>query len=121
MASVDLEKAYYSVKINEDHRKYLRFLWKDIVYEYTSLPNGLASAPRLFTKLLKPAFAVLRTMGFLSVVYIDDSYLQAETYDECTQNVCQTIKMVQNLGFKVNFEKSALIPRKQLLFLGLSL
>jgi ribonuclease HI len=109
---------YYSVKINEDHRKYLRFLWKDIVYEYTSLPNGLASAPRLFTKLLKPAFAVLRTMGFLSVVYIDDSYLQAETYDECTQNVCQTIKMVQNLGFKVNFEKSALIPRKQLLFLG---
>ena len=42
----------------------------------------------------------------------------AETYDECTQNVCQTIKMIQNLGFKVNYEKSALTPKKKLLFLG---
>ena len=39
----------------------------------TCLPNGLASAPRIFTKIMKPIFASLRTMGFINASYIDDS------------------------------------------------
>ena len=45
MAVLDLKDAYYSVPINPQHRKYLRFEFK----EFTCLPNGLASAPRVFT------------------------------------------------------------------------
>jgi len=55
MASVDLKDAYYSVPIHQDHEKYLKFEWKGQLYQFTCLPNGLACAPRLFTKLLKPA------------------------------------------------------------------
>ena len=43
MAVLDLKDAYYSVPINPQHRKYLRFEFKDTVYEFTCLPNGLAS------------------------------------------------------------------------------
>ena len=41
MASLDWKDAYYSVKIHPEHRKYLRFYWKGILYQFTCLPNGL--------------------------------------------------------------------------------
>ena len=44
---LDLKDAYYSVPVNPQHRKYLRFEF----YEFTCLPNGLASAPRVLQKL----------------------------------------------------------------------
>lgn len=55
MASLDLKDAYYSVAISMDYRKYLSFRWRNKLYRFTCLPNGLASCPRIFTKLLKPA------------------------------------------------------------------
>lgn len=60
MCSVDLRHAYYTVPIADEHQKYLRFLWKDKLFQYTCLPNGISCAPRLFTKLLKPVYASLR-------------------------------------------------------------
>lgn len=53
MASIDLKDAYYSVPIAASSRKYLCFQWAGQLYQYTCLPNGLASAPRIFTKLLQ--------------------------------------------------------------------
>ena len=53
MGSIDWKDAYYSVAIDKHDRKLL-------FYQFTCLPNGLASAPRLFTKLTKPFFANLK-------------------------------------------------------------
>ena len=52
-ASVDTRDAYYTVPVALEHQKYLKFTWKDKLYQYTCLPNALASAPRIFTKHLK--------------------------------------------------------------------
>ena len=79
MASVDLKGAYYTVPIHPSHQKYLKFCFDGIFYKYTCLPNGLASAPRIFTKLLKPVYVTLRSMGHLNSGYVDDSYLQGDT------------------------------------------
>ena len=57
MATIDLKDAYYSVSVAQEHRKYLRFIWRSNFYQYTCFPNGLSSAPRLFTKLMKPCYA----------------------------------------------------------------
>lgn len=51
MASVDLKDAYYTVPIHLLHQKYLKFWFDGIFYQYTCLPNGLANAPQIFTKL----------------------------------------------------------------------
>ena len=48
--SVDLKDSYYSVSIHCEYRKFLRFTWLGVLYEFTCMPNGLACAPRLFTK-----------------------------------------------------------------------
>ena len=54
MASIDIKDAYYIVPIALENRKYLKFAWRDTLYQYTCLPNGLSSAPRIFTKIMKP-------------------------------------------------------------------
>lgn len=87
MASIDLKDAYYTVPISTDHPKYLKFIFNGSLYQYTCLPNGLSCAPRVFTKLLKPIYATLHNLGYLSLRYIDDSYLKGDTSSECLENV----------------------------------
>lgn len=46
MASVDLKDAYYTLNIDPEYRKYLRFIWRGQKWQYTALLNGLSPAPR---------------------------------------------------------------------------
>ncbi|XP_062596107.1 uncharacterized protein LOC134257519 [Saccostrea cucullata] len=78
----------------------------------------LASAPRLFTKLLKPVFATLRRLGHVIIGYIDDSLLIGNCIKECLDHVSETLALVESLGFVVNYEKSVLTPSTKIIFLG---
>ena len=118
MASIDLTDAYYTVPVAVEHRKYLRFFWRNRLFQYTCLPNGLASAPRYFTKLLKLEYSTLRSQGYLNVGYIDDSYLQGDSKTECRSNILITLNLFESLGFLINREKSVLQPCQKLAFLG---
>ena len=66
---LDLKDAYYAVPVNQDHRRYLRFCYQGTLYEFWCLPFDLLSAPRAFTKLLKPVATLLRSMGIRIVIY----------------------------------------------------
>ena len=118
MASIDLKDAYYSVPIHKDHQKYLKFQWRGKLYQYTCFPNGLAICPRKFTKLLKPVFSNLRSIGHLSVIFIDDSYLQGADFNLCVKNVKDTITLLDQVGLVIHPEKSVLYPTQKLVFLG---
>ena len=118
MASIDIRDAYYTVSIAVEHQKYLKFAWRDKLYQYNCLPNGLASAARIFTKLLKPVFKVLRQKGHVSSSYIDDCYLQGESYGECHANVQDTVSLFQDVGLPIHDEKVLLIPSQTLTYLG---
>lgn len=123
MGSLDLKNAYYTVPVADSHQAYLRFPWRSksgevSIYQFTCLPNGLASAPRDFTKLLKPLLAYLRLQGVIIVAYIDDTYIQGESYTECKANVLLAQNTFEKLGFVINQEKSVFEPSKQLTMLG---
>nr|CAH7751248.1 unnamed protein product [Callosobruchus chinensis] len=45
LASVDLKDAYFLVPIFKNHRKYLRFIFHNKIFEFPCLPYGLATAP----------------------------------------------------------------------------
>ena len=121
MASIDLKDAYYTVAIAEEHHIYPKFLFDGKLYQYTCLPNSLSGAPCIFTKLLKPAYANIHNLGHLSQGYIDDSYLQGETYGECMQSIKDTVMLFNKLGFHLHPLKSLIIPTKTLTFLGFNL
>lgn len=118
MASIDLKDAYYSVKIHQTYRKFLRFTWNHVLYEFTCLPMGLSCAPRIFTKLMKPIFCHLRSLGYLSVYYLDDSLLIGSTESECFQNVAKTKVILETAGFVINSKKSVFTPSQTIQFLG---
>ena len=117
MASVDLKDAFSSVPIHPNDQKFLKFFW-ETPYKFVAMPNGYSDAMRIFTKILKPPFAQLRKMGHLSVIYVDDSYLQGETLLQCQNNVSETVVLLQSLGFTVHPEKSVLEPKQKIVFLG---
>ena len=67
---------------------------------------------------MKPVFATLRQLGHLSSGYIDDSWLKGSIWDDCAQNVVDTVKLLDTLGFVVHPEKSVFIPTQKLVSLG---
>jgi len=116
--SIDLKDAYYSVPIAADSQKLLKFYFGGHLYQFTCLPNGLACAPRIFTKLLKPVYAHLRAKGFESVAYIDDSCLFGQTAAEAKANIMESLHLFEKLGFTIHPEKSVLEPTQCITFLG---
>ena len=118
MASVDLKDAYYSIPIAEEDRKFLMFEWKGKYHQFTCLPNGLSSAPRIFTKILKPIYAHLRSNGHTCMGHIDDSLLIGQTFHLCQQNIMDTVTLFTKLGFTVHPVKSVLQPQQKKDFWG---
>ena len=113
-----MKDAYYSIPIKEEDRKYFKFYFDNKPYEFCALPQGYRESPRLFTKILKPPLAVLRSYGFINSAYLDDIFMQANTFEDCEKNVLETITLLDKLGFTINVEKSIITPCKQLEFLG---
>ena len=97
MASIHLTNAYFSIPIAEEHRCFLRFVWMDELYQFTVLPNGLSSAPRIFTKVLKPVYAHLRQLGHITCGYIDDSFIMGDTYDTCLTSIRATHDLFKSI------------------------
>ena len=74
MASIDPKDAIYSVHVHKNHQAYLTFFVEQYL-KFVCMPNGYGPAMRIFTKVSKIHFSVLREKGLLSVVCIDDSNL----------------------------------------------
>ena len=49
------------------------------IYEFIAMPNGFSDAMHVFTKVSNPVYAYLRQQGYISVIFVDDSYLQSDT------------------------------------------
>ena len=118
MCKLDLKDAYLSVPINPAHRKYLQFQWEGVTYQYNALPFGLATAPRTFTKILKPILAHLRAKGLRLVAYLDDILIIGKNKAETEQAYLQTKELLESLGFVINVEKSLPEASQCIEFLG---
>ena len=103
------------------HRKYLRFVYQYRVYEFQCLPFGLSSAPRAFTKTLKPVLAVLRSLGIRIVIYIDDMLLLHQQSKVLQRMFAQVVAFLEKLGFLVKIEKCSVAPSQCIVFLGAKL
>ena len=117
-ASVDLLDAYYSIQMRKQDRKFFRFIFNGIKYQFTALVMGYSCSRRIWTILMKLVFAYLRSLGHVSVYFIDDSCLFGETYQSSLFNVQHTVHLMDNLGLTLNQKKSVLVPCKKVVFLG---
>ena len=119
VVSIDIRDAYLHVPMHQAVRKYLRFVVNKKVYQFTCLPFGLATSPREFTKLLRPVVSLLRQQGVKLHVYLDDWLIRADTPEEAQLHSQTIIKVLQFLGWIINFEKSDLTPSQDFQFIGM--
>ena len=108
MAVFDLKDAYLVVSIAGTFVMFLKFHWR----------FGLTSAPRKFTKLLKPILSYLRRQGITIVTYIDDAWVRGNTFLDCYNSVVEAMKKFCHMGFLINVPKSRPMPSQSVTILG---
>lgn len=118
MATIDLKESYFLVPVHKKHRKYLRFRYDKVLYEFNCLPYGHSLAPFVFTKLLKPVMSYLRNNNHTVVSYLDDVICIGDTYEACSNTVQLVVQTFENLGLVINFEKSCTTPNQYCKYLG---
>ena len=77
------EDAFCSVLIFPGHTKYLRFIWKGKIYQFSAMRKRYINAMRVFNKLFKHVFASLHELSYEPSSYVDDGLLVAQTFEEC--------------------------------------
>ncbi len=77
--SVDLKDAYFHIQVAPRHRRFLRFAFEGIAYQFTVLPFGLCLAPRMFTKCMGAALTPLNQNGMRVLNYLNDWLVLAQS------------------------------------------
>ena len=118
MVKLDLKDAYLSVTMSSPHRRFLHFEWRQEMWEFNCLPFGLNSSPCTFTKLLKPAVALLRKLGIWCILYLDNMLIMVQSKRALLGHLATAIDLLVSLGFIINLEKSVIKPTRLIEFLG---
>ena len=113
--SIDLKDAYFSINIREKSRKFFRFRFNNILYQFIGLPQGYKDSPRIFTKVMLPVLKTLREKGHKLVGYIDDFCVKADTKPACINSLSTSKKLFDSLGFTVHPEKSLFSPSNSII------
>ena len=93
------DAACYSVPLQKNFRKYVRFRWSGNLYEFLYPCFGLGPTPRIFTKLLKILIAVLRRINIRMIIYLDDMLVMGHSIEEISMSRDTKILLLQHLCF----------------------
>ena len=97
MAYIDLSDAFFSIPIHQDSKKFLCFEFESQRYQFNVLPFGMASSPRIFTKILKPVIIYLRSQGIKIVSYLDDISICASSASLLNSHIKTVLKLLIDL------------------------
>ena len=118
VSSIDLSVAYLHIPIHPNSRKYLRFCYQSQVFQFTSLPFGLATAPQVFTMIVKEVKLMALSRGIRIHQYLDDWLIRSQSQEEAQVNTQAVVDLTQSLGWIINQEKSELKPTQVFSFVG---
>ncbi|CAJ0958249.1 unnamed protein product [Ranitomeya imitator] len=121
LASIDIKDAYLHIPIFPSHQRFLRFAIREDHFQFTALPFGLATAPRVFTKVMAAVMAILHSRGVVVFPYLDDLLIKGPSFQACESSVQITLDSLSRLGWLINWDKSAPVPARRISFLGMIL
>ena len=98
LTSPDLKDAYFHIGIDPADRRYLRFCHNGTAWQFTVLPFGLSTSPRVLTKILKPVLAFAHLHRVKLHMYIDDSLLNPGTRQEALEQTSWLKSLCRKLG-----------------------
>ena len=64
------------------------------MFQFTALPMGFSSSPRISTKVLEPVFATLRCqLGYSCLGFIDNSFYTEDTLRLCQEAALHAVEL----------------------------
>ena len=88
------------------------------VFQFTSLPFGLATVPQVFTMIVKEVKLMALSRGLRLHQYLDDWLIRSQSQEEAQVNTQAVVDLTQSLGWIINQEKSELKPTQVFSFVG---
>lgn len=119
MVKIDLSQAYFHIPVTPSHRRFLAFAYKNIIYEMTCLPFGLATAPSVFAKVTNWVANFFREKSIKVIIYLDDFLIIHNNPAILREQTKFVLKNLEAMGWCVNYKKSHLIPARQVEYLGI--
>ena len=95
-----------------------RFCHGSQVFQFTSLPFRLATAPQVFTMLVKEVKLMALSRGIRLHQYLNDWLIRAQSQEEAQVNTQTVVDLTQSLGWIINQEKAELQPTQVFSFVG---
>ena len=117
-ASLDLKDAYLHIPIAPASQRFLAFEYRGESLKFTTLPFGLSTSPRVFTRVAGAVVAELRRRGVLLFAYLDDWLVLGDSLEQAEARVRATITLLQQTGWVINWDKSHPTPTQALVYLG---
>ena len=117
--SLDLKDAYFHIPIHPDFQHYLRFALEGSVYQFQALPFGLATAPLIFTMVVRAFVAPLHALGLKLHYYLDDWLLRCQAKGRLLEQLAFLKEKAPLAGWIVNEEKSDFDPSQDFIFIGI--
>ena len=105
--SLDLKDAYLHIPMYPPDRQFLRFCIQGKHYQFKAMPFGLATAPRVFTKLMAAVGGFLRTKQIHIFMYLDDWLIKNNIKALVMSHLQQTLAVLIDVGLVVNVKKIA--------------
>ncbi|CAI7907161.1 unnamed protein product [Closterium sp. NIES-54] len=121
MFSVDLKSGYHHIDIHSPCWSFLGFHFEGTDYFFKSLPFGLATAPFLFTQLIKQLAWKWRAQGIRVIPYVDDILFLRDSEQDARLKSGVVIRDLKESGLVINAKKSHLAATQRLHFLRMEL
>ena len=117
---LDLSNCFLSFPLHPAVRKYFCFRFEGELYQFTHMPFGLSTAPRVCTQLLSVVQFALAELGIRDIRYLDDFFLIADTEQTMARQLRAAQTAIRQFGLVVNPDKTE-GPAQSLSFLGVQL
>ena len=117
MITIDLQDGFHHIGVCEHHQSYLGFKWRGKYYVWIALPFGVQCAPYYFNKIVRPIVQFLWENNIRLAPFVDDFLVMAKAFYMADHRDF-VIETLQQLGWKLNWEKCQLVPSKDRQFVG---
>ena len=117
LMTVDVKDGFHHIPLHRDSQTYVGISWKGRYYVWCVLCFGIAIAPYLFHKTLRPVISFLRQKGVRVAPFVDDLLLMIRAC-LASQHRDLVLQTLRKLGWCPNLDKCDLTVTTQTVFVG---
>ena len=113
--TLDLGKAFWQVPLSESSKEKAAIITQTGIYEFQTMPFGLAGAPATFQSLM---MKVLKGVAWkFALCYVDDVIIYSKTFDEHLNHISEVFDRIRQARLKLSPNKCS-FAKSKLRYLG---